>query len=154
MYLRTETIFQTSVKQLRKLWDNLKTRRKNELLRERLMDEEHAMMDSKNSIHLYDSSVKDEVNDSLDSINASMNYHSSNDVPYINGGSQHNWAPLPIETVIVEDEETYKDVRTEDDEQIADKDSFTSSNRLNNGKLIGKLILFSKSSCMNYLCSF
>jgi len=107
------------------------------------MDEESSMIDSKNNVNIYDNCIKDEVNDSMDSVNAVMNYHHSTNeiVPYINGGSQHNWS-LPIETVIVEDDEALKDVRTDDDEQIADKDSYTSSNRLNNRKLSNGSLFF------------
>ena len=101
------------------------------------MDEETAMTDSKNSVNIYDNCIKDDVSDSMDSMNASMVYHHpTNEVPYINGGSQQNWS-LPIETVIVEDDEALKDVRTDDDEQMQDRDSYSSSsNRLNNRKLL------------------
>lgn len=118
------------MKQLRKLWDNLKTRRKNELLRERLVDEENAMSDSK--CNLYDlRGIKDEVNDSLDSIGMNIDYHTpANDGPYINGGTpHHNWT-LPIETVIVEDDDAYREIPHEDDENESQRESFP-SNRLN-----------------------
>lgn len=124
-------MLQTSVKQLRKLWDNLKTRRKNELLRERLVDEENAMSESK--CNMYDHRIKDEVNDSLDSIGMNIDYHTAtNDGPYINGGTPHNNWTLPIETVIVEDDESYRDMAPDDDENDSQRETFPSS-RLNHG---------------------
>lgn len=120
------------MKQLRKLWDNLKTRRKNELLRERLVvDDESGLCDLK--FNAYEMNpIKDEISDSLDSNTMSIEYPSTTDEnSYINGGSSHNWT-LPIETVIVEDEDTYRELPAEDEEQETERGFLP--NNINNGK--------------------
>ncbi|XP_065222978.1 uncharacterized protein LOC135847400 [Planococcus citri] len=99
---------ETSVKQLRKLWDNLKTRRKNELLRERLVDDDSTSAELK---HKLSNSNYDDISDSLDSNAMSVDFPSALDEnSYLTNNSPNSWA-LPIETVIIENEseETYRD---------------------------------------------
>lgn len=111
-------IFQTSVKQLRKLWDNLKTRRKNELLRERLVDDD-STADVK---HKISNSNFDDISDSLDSNAMSVDFPSALDEnSYLPNSSPHNWT-LPIETVIIENEDntTYKNLSPDGEEPYAE----------------------------------
>lgn len=109
------------MKQLRKLWDNLKTRRKNELLRERLVSEEERLLGDVKRSSNYDLIPRDEVSDSLDSNPMSVDYSGLEESGYMNGNSSNNWT-LPIETVIVEDGDTaYKEPSREDDELELEK---------------------------------
>lgn len=103
------------MKQLRKLWDNLKTRRKNELLRERLVSEEESLLGDVKRGSNYDLIPRDEVSDSLDSNPMSVDYSGLEESGYMNGNASSNWS-LPIETVIVEDGDTYKEPPRENDE--------------------------------------
>lgn len=119
LIISSNFLFQTSVKQLRKLWDNLKTRRKNELLRERLVDDDTGVIDCKPKLC---NSNYDDVSDSLDSNAMSVDFPSAlEDNSYGPNHSPQSWT-LPIETVIIENEETYKDVHHhhEDEQPFAE----------------------------------
>ncbi len=84
----------------------------------------------------YNRTIKDEVSDSLDSNTMSIDYPYSLDdsaSAYMNGDNNSNNWSLPIETVIVEDDNNYKET-TYDDEDVELETHSLQKSSMNFGK--------------------